>query len=57
MTVQAQVLDLLKELAGKARSALILITHDLGVVAGALGGEHDDRAGALRRRLRQRRLG
>ena len=33
VTVQAQILDLLKELASRARSALILITHDLGVVA------------------------
>ncbi|HMN82166.1 MAG TPA: ABC transporter ATP-binding protein [Burkholderiaceae bacterium] len=33
VTVQAQVLDLLKELATQAHSALILITHDLGVVA------------------------
>ena len=33
VTVQAQILDLLKDLAQKARSALILITHDLGVVA------------------------
>ena len=33
VTVQAQVLDLLKELADRARSALVLITHDLGVVA------------------------
>ena len=33
VTVQAQILDLLKDLAHKARSALILITHDLGVVA------------------------
>ena len=33
VTVQAQILDLLKELATKANSALILITHDLGVVA------------------------
>jgi oligopeptide transport system ATP-binding protein len=33
VTVQAQILDLLKELAGRANSALILITHDLGVVA------------------------
>jgi oligopeptide transport system ATP-binding protein len=33
VTVQAQILDLLHELAGGARSALILITHDLGVVA------------------------
>jgi oligopeptide transport system ATP-binding protein len=33
VTVQAQILDLLKELASRAHSALILITHDLGVVA------------------------
>jgi oligopeptide transport system ATP-binding protein len=33
VTVQAQILDLLKDLAGRAHSALILITHDLGVVA------------------------
>jgi len=33
VTVQAQILDLLQDLSKKARSALILITHDLGVVA------------------------
>ena len=33
VTVQAQILDLLKELARTARSALILITHNLGIVA------------------------
>ncbi len=33
VTVQAQVLDILKELTHKTDSALILITHDLGVVA------------------------
>ncbi|MFN0185727.1 MAG: ABC transporter ATP-binding protein [Aquabacterium sp.] len=33
VTVQAQILDLLKDLARKAKSSLILITHDLGVVA------------------------
>ena len=33
VTVQAQILDLLKELTRETRSALILITHDLGVVA------------------------
>ncbi len=33
VTVQAQILDLLQELVGGSRSALILITHDLGVVA------------------------
>lgn len=33
VTVQAQVLDLLKDLASSLNTALILITHDLGVVA------------------------
>ena len=33
VTVQAQVLDLLKELTHETQSALILINHDLGVVA------------------------
>jgi oligopeptide transport system ATP-binding protein len=34
VTIQAQILDLLKNLAREFRTALILITHDLGVVAG-----------------------
>ncbi len=33
VTVQAQILDLLKELTRETQAALILITHDLGVVA------------------------
>lgn len=33
VTVQAQILDLLKDLASNSNTALILITHDLGVVA------------------------
>ena len=33
VTVQAQILDLLKDLTKSLNSALILITHDLGVVA------------------------
>ncbi len=33
VTVQAQILDLLKDLAQRTNSALVLITHDLGVVA------------------------
>jgi len=33
VTVQAQILELLKTLTREARAALILITHDLGVVA------------------------
>ena len=33
VTVQAQILELLKQLTRDTNSALILITHDLGVVA------------------------
>jgi oligopeptide transport system ATP-binding protein len=34
VTIQAQILDLLRELVADEHAALILITHDLGVVAG-----------------------
>jgi oligopeptide/dipeptide ABC transporter ATP-binding protein len=34
VTIQAQILDLLRELVTERDTALILITHDLGVVAG-----------------------
>lgn len=34
VTIQAQILELLKQLARETRTALILITHDLGIVAG-----------------------
>jgi oligopeptide transport system ATP-binding protein len=34
VTIQAQILDLLKKLVEERETALILITHDLGVVAG-----------------------
>jgi oligopeptide/dipeptide ABC transporter ATP-binding protein len=34
VTIQAQILDLLRELVADRGTALILITHDLGVVAG-----------------------
>jgi oligopeptide transport system ATP-binding protein len=34
VTIQAQILDLLRELVREQETALILITHDLGVVAG-----------------------
>ena len=33
VTVQAQILELLRELSIKSKTALMLITHDLGVVA------------------------
>jgi oligopeptide transport system ATP-binding protein len=34
VTIQAQILDLLREIVSEQDAALILITHDLGVVAG-----------------------
>ena len=34
VTIEAQILDLLRELVAEENAALILITHDLGVVAG-----------------------
>ena len=34
MSVRAQILDLLRELVAEEDAALIMITHDLGVVAG-----------------------
>jgi peptide/nickel transport system ATP-binding protein len=33
VTLQAQILDLMRELKAESRAAIILITHDLGVVA------------------------
>jgi peptide/nickel transport system ATP-binding protein len=34
VTIQAQILELLKELVADSGTALVMITHDLGVVAG-----------------------
>ncbi|MBF0279982.1 MAG: ABC transporter ATP-binding protein [SAR324 cluster bacterium] len=34
VTIQAQILELMKELSAKLNTAIIMITHDLGVVAG-----------------------
>jgi peptide/nickel transport system ATP-binding protein len=33
VTIQAQILDLIREFSGSSRTAIILISHDLGVVA------------------------
>lgn len=33
VTIEAQILDLLKELRDKMNTSIILITHDLGVIA------------------------
>src|SRR5699024_10118626 len=35
VTIQAQILDLLREIQKETKTAIILITHDLGVVANA----------------------
>ncbi len=42
VTIQAQILDLLKELQSKYNTTLILITHNLGIVA-----EYCDRVGVM----------
>jgi peptide/nickel transport system ATP-binding protein len=52
VTIQAQILDLLKQLVAETGTALVMITHDLGVVAGLCdrvnvlyGGRIVERAG------------
>ena len=47
VTIQAQILDLLRELVSERDTALILITHDLGVVAGTCERVHVMYAGTL----------
>ncbi|HXF98654.1 MAG TPA: ABC transporter ATP-binding protein [Gaiellaceae bacterium] len=47
VTIQAQILDLLRELVRERGAALILITHDLGVVAGMCERVHVMYAGTL----------
>src|SRR5919109_4471715 len=47
VTIQAQILDLLKNLAREFRTAFILITHDLGVVAGMTQRIHVMYAGRI----------
>jgi peptide/nickel transport system permease protein len=42
VTVQAQIMDLLRELRGEQQTALVLITHDLGLAA-----EHADRVAVM----------
>ena len=45
VTIQAQILELLKDLVRDSGTALVMITHDLGVVAGLC----DTRQRAVRR--------
>ena len=49
VTIQAQILDLLRELVSERDTSLILITHDLGVVAGICERVHVMYAGHVRR--------
>src|SRR5438128_2772319 len=37
VTIQAQILDLMRELQDTLGTAIVLITHDMGVVAGKAG--------------------
>jgi oligopeptide/dipeptide ABC transporter ATP-binding protein len=47
VTIQAQILDLLRELVSARDTSLILITHDLGVVAGLCDRVHVMYAGTF----------
>ena len=59
VTIQAQILDLLRVLVAERGTALILITHDLGVVAGTcervnvMYAGHDRRGGQRRAAVRE----
>src|SRR5918998_206573 len=47
VTIQAQILDLLREIIAEQNTALVLITHDLGVVAGMCERVHVMYAGTF----------
>jgi peptide/nickel transport system ATP-binding protein len=47
VTIQAQILDLLRKLVVDSRTTLVLITHDLGVVAGTCDTVHVMYAGRI----------
>jgi oligopeptide transport system ATP-binding protein len=47
VTIQAQILDLLKELRERHGTAVLLITHDLGIVAGTCDAVHVMYAGRI----------
>ena len=44
VTIQAQVLEVLERIQERPDAAIVLITHDLGVVAGSPTGDRDVRA-------------
>ena len=57
VTIQAQVLEVLERIQDRTQSSIILITHDLGVVAGVADRVHGDvRRPAGRARHRRRDL-
>src|SRR5690606_27290464 len=56
VTIQAQILELLKELVREAGTALIMITHDLGVVAGLCETVNVLYAGRIVERAQRHRL-
>ncbi len=56
VTIQAQILELLKELVADTGTALVLITHDLGVVAGLCDTVHVMYAGRVVESASRRRL-
>jgi peptide/nickel transport system ATP-binding protein len=56
VTIQAQILDLLNDLVHEAGTALIMITHDLGVVAGLCDTVHVLYAGRVVEHARRRPL-
>ncbi|HXV92047.1 MAG TPA: ABC transporter ATP-binding protein [Pseudonocardia sp.] len=56
VTIQAQILDLLTELVAETGTALIMITHDLGVVAGMCETVNVLYAGRIVERAQRHRL-
>jgi peptide/nickel transport system ATP-binding protein len=56
VTIQAQILDLLKQLVAEIGTALVMITHDLGVVAGLCDRVNVLYAGRIVERAQRHRL-
>jgi peptide/nickel transport system ATP-binding protein len=56
VTIQAQILELLRELVRETGAALIMITHDLGVVAGLCEAVNVLYAGRIVERAQRHRL-
>ncbi|MFI6478170.1 ABC transporter ATP-binding protein [Nonomuraea sp. NPDC050663] len=56
VTIQAQILELLKELVRESGTALIMITHDLGVVAGMCDTVHVMYSGRIVERAQRHEL-